>query len=35
MDQDQVLDKDLDQAQQYGLRSGPKIFIKIRLYNMD
>ena len=26
---------DLDQALQYGLRSGPKIWIKIRPYNMD
>ena len=35
MDLDLVLDKDLDQAQQYGLRSGPTILIKIRPCNMN
>ena len=35
MDQGQALDMDLDQAQQYGLGSGPTILIKIKSYNID
>ena len=35
MDLEQALHMDFDQAQQYGIRSGPKICIKIRSSDMD